>query len=196
MKKFILILLVSVMVIACFSGCDILDGGSDGEQKEIKVVDKMDSELNSIFAKIQDDFKDDSRFIFYESFQEAHYEYKNSEKYADKDWTPSHFSITIKYDIEKVQEAEWYKNAVDKDTKALNKEFYNYYSDIFKNSSLHTGLAGRHGFIVSYSGKTNEEFMEDFNQIHSIVELEYVTLVMVYYEYGVPSSTILEGMEG
>ena len=210
MKRFIIILLTCAMLIGCLASCNIVDTQPNAQPEEPEeapdpenpiedpmdpnyyVVDEMDSELNSIFAKIQDDFKDDSRFIFYESFQKVHYEYKDSEKYVDEDWSEPIFTIIIHYDIDKVKETEWYKNSADKEKKTLNKEFYNYYSDIFNNSHSYTGIAGDYGFLISYLYKTNEEFMEDFDKINSIAELEYVTSIIVGYQYSVPWSTMLE----
>ena len=208
MKKLILILTLIFALALCFVACeDLGDNSKEGqsinalsggtpETEEptteepttyIKVVDEYNSELNGVFAEIQDRVTDKSKFVFYVSEQEQHYEFKNSGQYDNEPWVKSQYTIIIEYDVSAIQSTDWYKSAIEKDRKSVNVAFLTACEEGFKNCS-NISQHGGFGYQIMVSYTSDQGLLEDYDHILSMMELDYVKIVTVSYAYGLPHS--------
>ena len=212
MKKLILILCMCFALTLCFVACeDLSDKPDDGQSMNplsggtptegttteenstyVNIVDECDAELNSVFAEIQDRVADKSKFVFYVSEQERHYELKNSGQYDDEPWIENQYTIIIEYDVGAIQSTDWYKNAIEKDRKSLNVAFRTAFEEGFKNCS-NISQYGGFGYQIMVSYTSDQGLLEDYDYILSMMELNYVKIVTISYAYGLPHSIMYLG---
>ena len=209
MKKIISFILISTLLLMCFSGCagintndndDKNDNTGDSTSNDPSNNNKPDNEngnvglesnveLNNLFAKLQEDSEKIEKISFYIGSQDLHYELKNSGLYNDSRWQPSGFQISIKCNFENASDEDWYKQCSDTDTKSLNEAFYSSIASTLTNGEF-SNIVFSPGVHLGYSSA--DDLYADYLNIKSLTDLEYVTTITIGYLYGLPYDYMAE----
>ena len=184
MKKIISFILLSALLLACFSGCAGLNTNDNDDKNDSGKID-----LNDMFNILEKDAARNNKIFFYISREDLHNELKDSGLYNDSRWQPSGFQIYIECNFENASDEDWYKQCSDTDTKSLNEAFYSSISSTLTNGEF-SNIVFSPGVHLGYSSA--DDLYADYLDIKSLTDLEYVTTITIGYHYGLPYDYMAE----
>ena len=163
------------------------------EETAVKENPEKSPELNALFETLQKDDEQSEKMRFHISYQDLHYELKESEKYDNEKWRNYSISLNIRCDYNLAVEEEWYKACEDTEIETLNIELFNEYKAELSDGHFSSyGLIPALYFTYSYSEETMTEtlalFYSDYEVLKRLLDFEYVTRISVVYYYSVPGS--------
>ena len=192
LKKLISIILLCSLLIACLSGCSIVDNGNDGAGVNEPSTEKESyyATLDDFFMKMSTDARVTEKLSFQINYENLHFKLKVTGKYADARWNVPVIHVTVGYNYNLAADEDWYKACANTEIQTLNKAFYNEYKNQLSNVSFFDNTLDMLHFSYEHSEGTLSNalamFYADYEVYKQMMDLEYVSSVCIMYDYSVP----------
>ena len=154
-------------------------------------------QLNSLFAKLQEDAETLEKIEFYVEFKDRHYELKESGEYDNDSWSNPFIQVFIDCNYDLAVDEDWYKECQDTKYETLNTALFNQYSNELSDGHFTPlGILSALFFKYVHSEETISEtltvFYSDYNVLKRLIDLEYVNCICITYRYSMPSRFFAE----
>ena len=148
-------------------------------------------ELRAVFDMLSLDADANKKIDFRVEFGEIHYELKNSGEYKDDYWSENFIVIEIVCDYDVEINEDWYRQCSKTNVRSINQAFYDqYFADVSENEKESSAHFYQPGIGLSYLSL--DAFCGDYNDIiKALLDLDYVTKVIILYYYGLPAEFII-----
>ena len=146
--------------------------------------------LKAIFEQLRADADANAKLEFWVAYEQEYYELKDSDEYANCDWKESLFTVSVSccYDCA-AQYEDWYQQCSATDVRSLNEAFFRQYGVDILNGQ-HVNASWSTGMDLLYSSP--DDFSSDYDAIKALLELGYVKLIDIGYNYGLPICYFME----
>lgn len=207
MNKIISFVLLSALLLMCFSGCfnpninndedktnnsdNSTLSGTEDDKEDGNEDGNIEWELNNLFTELQNDSDKSEKILFFIEYQDLHFQLKESGEYNDEEWTEPTIIVTVNCNYDLATDEDWYKACSNTDIKTLNTALFNEYShELSEGHFTPWGIAPALYFEYVHSASTLSEtlnaFYSDYGVMKQLVNLKYVKDISIGYYYSVP----------
>ena len=145
--------------------------------------------LKAIFEQLRADADANAKLEFWVEYEQIYYELKNSDEYDNCDWMESRFTVLVSCCYDDAVNEDWYQQCSATDVRSLNEAFFRQYgADILNGQQVNASFST--GMVLLYSSP--DDFSSDYDAIKALLELGYVKLIDIGYNYGLPICYFME----